>query len=91
MEPTTIPQHCNCCDEVLVFAVRNKDGTVFHMGLSFLIECLAEAVLEGELPKLPPYWAEEIYDRHNIRIPAKSCEDKECLSCNPYKAGPRWM
>lgn len=47
--------HCENCFEQVVFNLRDKDHE-FSMGLSTVLECLAFAVKNGDLPKLPQSW-----------------------------------
>ena len=46
---------CNNCFEQVVFLLKDKDHE-FSVGLSTIVECLAFAIKNGDLPKLPSSW-----------------------------------
>jgi len=45
----------DCCDELLVFALKDKHHE-FSLGLSTVLKCLSIAEKEGYVPKLPYEW-----------------------------------
>lgn len=47
--------HCDKCFEQVVFMLRDKDHE-FSLGLTTVLECLAFAIKNGDLPKLPQSW-----------------------------------
>jgi hypothetical protein len=53
--------HCDNCFEQVVFMLRDKEHE-FSLGLSTVLECLAFAVVNGDLPKLPGSWCRNAED-----------------------------
>ena len=51
--------HCDICFEEVVFLLRDKDHD-FSMGLTSVLECLAFAIVNGSLPKLPESWVSDV-------------------------------
>lgn len=52
--------HCENCFEKVIFLLKDKDHE-FSMGLSTVLECLAFAIKNGDLPKLPLSWVNLVY------------------------------
>ncbi len=52
---------CESCCERVVFHLKDKDHE-FSMGLSTVWQCLAFAVKNGDLPKLPRRWVSMVDD-----------------------------
>lgn len=50
------------CFEQTVF-LFNSDGAKFSVGLTSILECLENAIKNGELPKLPSSWCYSASDR----------------------------
>ena len=46
---------CNNCFEQIVFMLKDKNHE-FSIGLTTILECLAFAIKNGDLPKLPQSW-----------------------------------
>lgn len=51
--------YCDNCFEQVVFFLQDKNHE-FSMGLSTVLECLLFAVRNGDLPKLPKSWLNDI-------------------------------
>lgn len=51
---------CDNCFEQVVFMLRDSQGNDFSVGLTTVLECLAFAVSEGNLPKLPISWLSNV-------------------------------
>lgn len=58
---------CENCFEQVVFMLKDKDHE-FSMGLSTVLDCLAFAVKNGDLPKLPLSWVNAVYDEYSSDI-----------------------
>lgn len=59
--------NCENCFEPLVFLLKDKDHE-FSMGLSTVLNCLAFAIENGDLPKLPLSWVYLVYNRNVSEI-----------------------
>lgn len=57
--------HCDNCFEQVIFMLRDKDHE-FSMGLTAMIECIAFAIRNGDLPKLPRSWCADVEKTLNI-------------------------
>lgn len=53
---------CDNCDEQLLFLLRDSRDNEFNVGLLTMLECIAFAVQNGNLPKLPVSWLKQIDD-----------------------------
>lgn len=62
---TPVGNFCECCDEDLLFAMRDKEHT-FSLGLSVVIDCLRIAEKEGYLPPLPGEWWTLVENRRSL-------------------------
>jgi len=51
--------HCDNCFEQVVFMLRDNHHE-FSIGLSTVLECLAFAITNGDLPKLPCSWCNNV-------------------------------
>lgn len=51
---------CDNCFENVVFLLKDNQHE-FSMGLSSVLECLAFAIKNGDLPKLPLSWVNSVY------------------------------
>ena len=51
--------YCDNCFEHVVFMLRDKDHE-FSMGLITVMQCLAFAIENGDLPKLPQSWLADV-------------------------------
>lgn len=58
---------CDNCFEPVVFLLRDKDHE-FSVGLTTLLECLAFAIRNGDLPKLPASWCSDVSNAFRIRL-----------------------
>ncbi len=65
---------CKKCPERVVFVLRDKEHE-FSIGLSSVVECLAFAVKNGDLPKLPRHWVSMIDDIYGTDF---SFDDEIC-------------
>lgn len=65
---------CDTCSEQVIFLLRDKHHE-FSVGLKTIIECLAFAVKNGELPKLPQSWlsAADIVCETNFSFDEEIC------------------
>ncbi len=50
---------CDNCFEQVVFLLKDKDHE-FSLGLETVLECLAFAIKNGNLPKLPSDWLRHV-------------------------------
>lgn len=50
---------CNKCFEPVIFMMRDKEHE-FSIGLTTVLECLAFAIQNGDLPKLPQSWLTDV-------------------------------
>ena len=57
--------HCDNCFEQVVFLLRDKDHE-FSLGMKSILECLAFAVKNGDLPKLPASWLSDVENAFDI-------------------------
>lgn len=57
---------CDTCDEAILFDFSNETGTHMQIGLTGMLECLAFAVAQGAIPKLPTNWWNHIESRYGI-------------------------
>ena len=55
---------CDNCFEQVVFLLNDKEHE-FSMGLSTVLECLAFAIKNGDLPKLPRSWLSDVDGVYN--------------------------
>ena len=53
---------CDNCFEHTVFFLRDTQNREFSLGLITVLECLAFAISNGELPKLPNSWLSDVDD-----------------------------
>lgn len=51
---------CDNCFEEIVFMLRDSHGQEFSLGLTTVLECIAFAISEGNLPKLPASWLSDV-------------------------------
>jgi hypothetical protein len=51
--------HCESCFEQVVFTLRDNHSE-FSLGLSTVFECLAFAIGNNDLPKLPSSWCASV-------------------------------
>ena len=51
---------CDNCFEHIVFLLRDSQGREFSLGLKTMLECLAFAIDQGDLPKLPSSWLRDV-------------------------------
>lgn len=58
-------QTCESCLEPVVFFLKDQKNNEFSMGLSTILECIAFAIQEGNLPKLPEKWLYNVDSRYN--------------------------
>ncbi|MFI3270729.1 MAG: XRE family transcriptional regulator [Pseudomonadota bacterium] len=58
---------CQNCNEELFFAMRDNYHN-FSIGLRTVLQCLHLAEEEGNVPKLPQEWWNQIANRHNIEF-----------------------
>ncbi len=61
-------QICEGCFEPLVFAMRDKHGVLFSVGLTAMLQCLRFAVEKGDLPRLPGSWCGEVDSRYDTGL-----------------------
>ena len=72
--------HCENCSERVVFILKDNFHE-FSLGLSTVLNCLAFAVKNGDLPKLPQHWASMIDDIYGSKL---SFDNEIC--CHDYNA-----
>lgn len=51
---------CDNCFEQVLFMLQDSQGHDFSLGLTTVLECLAFAISEGNLPKLPISWLSNV-------------------------------
>lgn len=51
---------CDNCFEEIVYMLRDSHGQEFSLGLTTVLECIAFAISEGNLPKLPISWLSDV-------------------------------
>lgn len=51
--------NCDNCNEQVVFLLQDKDHK-FSIGLTTLLDCIAFAIKNGNLPKLPYEWLHQV-------------------------------
>lgn len=51
---------CENCFEHVVFMLRDNKDREFSIGLTTVLECLAFAISNGDLPKLPISWLNNV-------------------------------
>lgn len=51
---------CENCFEHMVFMLKDSHGREFSLGLRTVLECLAFAISEENLPKLPISWLSDV-------------------------------
>ena len=51
---------CDNCFEHAVFFLRDSQGREFSLGLLTVLDCVAFAISQGELPKLPSSWLNDV-------------------------------
>lgn len=56
---------CEKCFERVVFSLKDNYHD-FSVGLTTVLECLAFAISQGELPKLPRSWCADVEHALNI-------------------------
>ena len=61
--PRSTEQHPECCDDALVFGMRDNYQD-FSMGITTILECLHAAECEGHVPELSNEWWYKIYRRY---------------------------
>ncbi|GHV09415.1 hypothetical protein FACS1894217_13680 [Clostridia bacterium] len=59
---------CDNCNETVLFAFRDSKGNEFSIGLSTVLDCVAFAIMNGDLPKLPVEWCRTASKRYDGRI-----------------------
>lgn len=62
--------HCDNCFEEVVFLLHDKYHE-FSMGLTSVLECLAFAIGNGNLPKLPESWVSDVENALNVHFDKK--------------------
>lgn len=75
---------CDNCFEQVVFLLKDNDHS-FSIGLRTVLECLAFAVKNGELPKLPMSWVNDA----DIVCGTEFSEDKKVCYFNYDNKGKR--
>lgn len=58
---------CESCFEQVVFSLRDNHHE-FSVGLTTILECLAFAISQGELPKLPRSWCADVEHALNVEF-----------------------
>ncbi len=51
---------CDSCFEHIVFMLRDSQDREFSVGLGTILDCLAFAIDNGDLPKLPVSWLSDV-------------------------------
>lgn len=64
---------CDNCFEHIVFLLKDSQNREFSLGLRTLLDCLAFAINEGNLPKLPVSWLSDV--DHNYGTAYSENED----------------
>lgn len=62
--------NCDNCSESVVFHMQDNNHS-FSMGLTTILECVAFAVKNGDLPKLPLSWLSDVDFRYDTKF---SCD-----------------
>lgn len=58
---------CEDCYEQVIFLLKDKDHE-FSVGMHTILECLAFAIENGDLPKLPRSWLRDVDKNYHIGI-----------------------
>jgi len=61
---------CENCFEQVVFLLKDREHE-FSMGLTTVLQCLAFAISQGELPKLPRSWCSDVEHAFDIMFDEK--------------------
>ena len=62
-------QFCDNCSDTMIFELQDNEGKVLHLGVTTVLECLAVAIAQGDLPKLPSSWLGDVRSLHNVDFP----------------------
>lgn len=56
---------CDDCFEHMIFMLRDSQQREFSVGIITVLECLAFAISNGGLPKLPMSWLDDVDQVYN--------------------------
>lgn len=56
---------CDNCFEHIVFLLCDTQNRKFSIGLQTILECLMFAISNGDLPKLPASWLDDVDHTYN--------------------------
>lgn len=59
---------CANCGESLIFAMRDKNGNEFSIGLSIILQCLKQAENEQCVPKIPNEWWINVINNNEVSL-----------------------
>lgn len=59
--------NCENCSESVVFHMQDNNHS-FSMGLTTVLECIAFAIKNGDLPKLPLSWLSDVDFRYDTNF-----------------------
>jgi len=63
-------QFCDNCSDNIIFELHSKNNNIpVHIGIKTILECLAVAIEQGELPKLPSTWVQDSCSLHSMEFP----------------------
>lgn len=62
---------CDNCFEHTVFYLKDSQGRDFSLGLMTVLECVAFAISNGDLPKLPSCWLSDVDSVYGTDFSAK--------------------
>lgn len=60
---------CDNCFEHMVFLLCDSHNQEFSIGLTTILECLIFAIENGDLPKIPQSWLQNINDVYDTDFP----------------------
>lgn len=74
---------CDNCFEHIVFMLYDKQNREFSIDLNSILECLAFAISNRALPKLPTSWLDDVDHIYNTAFSEN--EDISCYDEHTYR------
>lgn len=71
---------CDKCFEHIIFMLEDSKQHKFSLGLKTILECVAFAIENGDLPKLPTSWLDDV-----DRVYGTDFSDNEDISYYDYE------